>query len=372
MSIQPYLKVLCLISLLTGCRPKQVSEPPSDNFNSKGFSQNKLTEMENSILRGEYPNIHSVLISKDEDLIYEHYFPGKDELWGNNLGVIDHHRDSLHDVRSVSKSIVSACIGIAIDQGRIKDVHQSIFDFFPEYAEYNTGKKSKLTIHHFLTMTTGFEWNEDVPYDDPLNSEIQMTGSSDPIKYVFSQPLVNEPGISWKYNGGTTQVLAELIERTSGDQIDEFARKYLFRPLGIDKFYWTKFPELDKPAAASGLRLTSEDLMKFGRLYLNMGVWGGETVISENWIKKSTKAHIRFGRNDVGYGYQFWILKGETIHENLDYPIVAAFGNGDQRIYIDYQKNMIVVTTAGNYNKWTIKKDSEALLTNFVYPALKN
>lgn len=339
-------------------------------IHSLGVNTGVLADMEKAISSGEYPNIHSVLILKGGKLIYERYFPGNDEHWGDDLGQVQNSRERLHDVRSISKSVVSTCIGLAIAQGKIKDVHQKVFDLLPEYSQYSTGPKSDLTLEHLLTMTSGFEWNEDLPYSDPENSEIKMTSSPDPIAYVLSRPLESDPGKAWKYNGGTTQLLAAILEKKTGRKVDEFAREYLFKPLGIEHSEWVYYPESEMPAAASGLRLTSRDLMKFGLLYARGGQWMGKRLLSENWVNEAMKSHIKFGsNNNVGYGYQFWVLDGQTISENQNHPIYAAIGNGDQRIYIDGVKQLLVVVTAGNYNQWTIKKDSEALLSDFIYPS---
>lgn len=329
--------------------------------------------MEDAIRNNEYPNFHSVLILKEGKLIYENYFPGYDELWGDSLGIVQNSRLRLHDIRSVSKSIVSACVGLAIEEGFIENVNQRIFDFFPEYSQFDTGMRSKLTIEHLLTMTSGLEWNEDIPYSNPENSEIRMTNSPDPIEFILSRPVLTEPGKIWNYNGGTTQLLAVIIKKTSGLEIDSFAAEYLFKPLGIRNFRWTYFPNLEMPAAASGLRLTSRDMLRFGILYAEKGMWQGKRLLTEQWVRESFKSHIRLGRNkSVGYGFQFWNFDGSRMSPNNNHPIHTAVGNGDQRIYIDLVNKLIVVNTAGNYNNWTIKKDSEALLTDFIYPAMFN
>ncbi len=351
--------------------PEVKTEFPIGSFYENNIDSLFIKKMEDSIKTGVYPNIHSVLILKNKKLVYENYFKGKDELWGDDLGVIDHHKDSLHDVRSISKSIVAACIGIALKQGKIDSLTQSVFDFYPEFKQYDTGLRSQITIETLLTMTTGMEWNENVPYTDPTNSEILMTSSDDPIEFVLSRPIINVPGEVWEYNGGTTQLLASIIERTSGLNVHEFAKKHLFSALDIKNSEWTNFPSINLPAAASGLRLTSRDLMKFGMLYANGGQWNGKQMLSKDWVQKSKQPHIWFGRNNnVGYGYQFWIFKGSTIHESQNHLIPAAVGNGGQRIYIDEKNDLMIVITAGNYNNWTLKKDSEALLVDFIYPAI--
>ena len=184
--------------------PQPSEEFMIDELSNLGFASAIIDSMETAIEKDIYPNIHSVLILKDNKLVYEQYFAGEDELWGEKLGVIEHHKDSLHDVRSVSKSVVAACIGIAIKREMISSLEQKIFDFFPEYEEYNTGRRSELTIKHLLNMSSGMQWNENVPYDDPENSEIQMTSSADPIAFVLSREIIHQPGevwgIQWRHN----------------------------------------------------------------------------------------------------------------------------------------------------------------------------
>ena len=215
-------------------------------------------------------------------------------------------------------------------------------------------------------MSSGLVWNEDVPYDNPENSEIRMIRSSNPVEYVLSQALEFPPGQVWKYNGGTTQLLAAIIEKTSGKKVDEFANEYLFQPLGIHRFEWAKYPGPDLPAAASGLRLSSRALLKFGLLYSNGGKWNDKQVVPQKWVEESFQSHVQ--RPGGSYGYQFWIWQ-DTIN-NKPIPFVACVGNGDQRIFFDKTNDLLVVTTAGNYNKWTIKKNANALMKEYVYPAL--
>ena len=331
-----------------------------------GMDTSVVNEITNQITSGYYPNIHSLLIYKDDKLVYENYFKGKDQYLGKDLGVIEHGINDLHGIRSISKSVVSACIGIAINQGKIKNIDQKVFDFFKEYAAYDTGMIKGLSIKHLLTMTSGLKWNEEVPYDNPENSEIKMNRSADPIDFILSSPMITLPGKEWRYNGGTTQLLSIIIERATGKKVDEFAKEYLFRPLGIATFEWIKMPGTDNPAAASGLRLRSRDLLKFGILYHNKGKWNGKQIIPRDWIKQSfhTIIHRPVSPNRAkpngGYGYQFWTFN-DTIQTQPVY-IVAAVGNGDQRIYFDEKNNLLVVITAGNYNIWTIQNNSYAIL----------
>ncbi|HEY6977183.1 MAG TPA: serine hydrolase [Chitinophagaceae bacterium] len=374
MSAKASLFYLLLFLLFpAGCLPqdkKQIIENedgvPVASMADAGIDPSMINKIDTAIRNGTYPNIHSLLIARNNLLVYEKYWPGKDEHWGDDLGIAIHAKDSLHDIRSISKSIVSACIGIAIQQGKIKSVDQKIFDFFPEYAKQDTGLKSLLTIKHLLTMSSGLLWNEEVPYDDPENSEVKMIRSPNPVEYVLSQPMESPPGKVWKYNGGTTQLLAAIIEKTSGKKIDQFAKEYLFQPLGITRFEWVKYPGTDLPAAASGLRLRSRDLLKFGLLYNNNGKWKDKQVVPAKWVQESFQAQVQ--RGGGAYGYQFWLWH-DTIR-NKPISMVACVGNGDQRIFFDKTRNLIVVVTAGNYNKWDIEKNAGALLKDYIYPAL--
>jgi CubicO group peptidase (beta-lactamase class C family) len=367
--------ILLILLIQADCSTKKQSTVIDEgiqlsSMSAEGIDSTTIHSLDSAIQKGIYPNIHSLLIARNNKLVYEKYWNGKDEDWGANLGITIHAKDSLHDIRSISKSIVSACIGIALKQGRIKSVEQKIFSFFPEYIKLDTGLKSGLSIKHLLTMSSGIAWNEDVPYDNPENSEIKMTGSPDPIAYVLSQPLDFPPGKVWKYNGGTTQLLAAIIEKTTGKPVDEFAKEYLFQPLGITKFEWVKYPGTKLPAAASGLRLRSRDLLKFGLLYYNKGNREGKQIIPASWVDESFQSHInRPGPNKTAaYGYQFW-METDTIL-NKPTPLVACVGNGDQRIYFDKRNDLVIVITAGNYNKWDIKKNSSAILKDYIYPAL--
>ena len=185
-----YISSLCLLLFsITGCNQ---ATKISKNNNEEGIRSASLQEagidsalinkIDTAVSNGTFPNIHSLLIAQNNQLVYEKYWTGKDEKWGVDIGVTKHDKDSLHDIRSISKSIVSACFGILMQQGKIKSVHQKVFEFFPEYAKQDTGLKSMLTIEHLLTMSSGIKWNEEVPYSNPENSEVKMIQSGRPVE----------------------------------------------------------------------------------------------------------------------------------------------------------------------------------------------
>lgn len=372
-TVRLHIILLLIFSLAACSRSTIISKVDSDlktgTLERNGMDPSVINKADTAVSNGTFPNIHSLLVARNNTLVYEKYWPGKDEKWATDIGIAQHSKDSLHDIRSISKSIVSACIGIALHQGKIKSVDQRVFEFFPEYSKYDNGLKSLLTIGHLLSMTSGIKWNEDVPYNNPENSEVRMIFSGNPIEYVLSQPMDVEPGKQWKYNGGTTQLLAAIIEKTTGLKVDKFAEEYLFKPLGITSYEWFRYPGTDIPAAASGLRLRSRDLLKFGLLYFNDGIWNNSQIISADWVEKSFRPQIDMSAI-ASYGYQFWLFNDTVMKKPVH--VKTCVGNGDQRVFIDRDNNLVVVVTAGNYNIWNIENNATQLVKKYVYPALND
>ncbi len=344
--------------------------------NAQTLNAAVIHNMETAIENGTYPNIHSILIAHNNKIIYEKYWSGSDRKESKDLGVIAHGIDSLHAAQSMSKSITSACVGIVLQQGGIKSINQKIFDFFPEYAEQDTGLKSKITIKDLLTMTAGFQWNED-DYNSPDNSEHLMGNSPDPVKYMMAMPMSDTPGKVFTYNGGATELLAAIVQKATGKQIDLFAKEYLFTPLGISHFKWTSINDSnDVPDAFSGVYMRSRDLIKFGLLYMNDGKWSGKPIISADWVKQSATPYIgaddgsdpRFNKSE--YGFQWWIFKDSVINKPI--LITACVGNGGQRIFVDKANNLVVVFTGGNYRMPDRYLNPYIILKKYIYPAVLN
>lgn len=331
-----------------------------------------IKSMEDSITGGLYANIHSILIVKRNKLVYEKYFPGADVIRGKgSVGFVNHSRDSLHDIRSVSKSVVGASVMIAIGQGKIKSVNDRIFEYLPEYARYDTGLKRDITIQQVLNMSAGFEWDEEIPYSDTANSERRLNYSADAVDFVLSQKLSDSPGSKFNYNSGCTQLLAAIIEEATGMQVDKFAAEFLFKPLGINKYIWVAMKD-GKPSAASGLRLCSRDLAKFGLLYLNHGRWNGKQIIPSRLIDQTFNSQISTPYKDstyhIEYSNQFWVTTEMLEGKKVTY--IQAQGNGGQIVLIDKQHDLVLVITAGTYDQSDLRKSSWDIYFDFIYPAI--
>jgi CubicO group peptidase (beta-lactamase class C family) len=343
------------------------------SLKTAGMDPAPLEAMANTIRRYPAWNVHAVLIERDGRLVFEEYFAGSDEVWGRDVPRVVFDRTTKHDLRSVSKSVISALVGAAIASGKIRSVDKPIADFFPERTDLATAERRGIKLRHLLTMSAGLEWNEDIPYTDPKNDEIVMTRSADPIGYVLTRPMVGEPGAKWQYNGGTTQVLAVIVERATEQRLADYARAALFEPLGITDFEWLG-DLAGTPAAASGLRLRPRDLAKFASLYLHEGRWNGRQVLTPEWVRESTRPHLplpqpvsAYGRHS--YGYQWWHNCYQTAWGDLE--AFVAVGNGQQRIFVFPQLRLGVTMLAGRYNDPTASGLPQRLLLEFILPSLK-
>ncbi|WP_264212203.1 serine hydrolase domain-containing protein [Leisingera thetidis] len=318
--------------------------------------------LQTSVDAGDLPGLHGVLVQRQNEILAEIYFAGEDERWGSPLGSRRFGPGELHDLRSVSKSIVSLLYGIALAQGLVPPPSAPLLAQFPEHADLATPEREAITVEDALTMQLGLQWDESLPYSDPRNSEIAMERSGDRIRYVLSRPLVTAPGEHWVYSGGATTLLAELITRGSGMALDDFARENLFAPLGIERMDWAN--GLDgRPAAASGLRLTARGLARIGEMIANGGRSGGKQIVPAGWLEQSLTPHADTG--DLRYGYQWWLApEGNP-------PVWAAgFGNGGQRLTISQMTGTVVVIQAGNYNQPDAWQMPVAVLTKHILPNL--
>lgn len=341
-----------------------------------GLDRARLEALTRTLRSWPELGVHAVLIERGGALVYEEYFTANDERWGTSLGRVAFTRDMRHDLRSITKSVVSALTGIAIGDGAIKSLDVPVIGFFPEFADLNTADRKRVTLAHVLGMTSGFEWNEDIPYTNPRNDEIRMTRDSLPLRYALAPAFAHAPGTEYNYNGGLTQVMAAVLERTTRMSLEDYARTKLFEPLGITDVEWVG-DLAGMPSAASGLRMRARDLAKFGSLYLHDGRWNGRQVLPAGWAERSTRRSFRFrpataGQNvggEFGYGYFWWYNCYPTPRGNVEAR--TAVGNGQQRIYVLPSLDMVVTIYAGRYNDASAFTLGARILREHILPAVK-
>ncbi|MBE7718232.1 MAG: serine hydrolase [Lacrimispora celerecrescens] len=297
------------------------------------MNQEKLKELEKTI-SSDYVNITGILVQKNGIKLYENYFHG-------------YTSDNATHVYSVTKSVFSVLIGIAIDKGHIKSADQKVLDFFPDYTVKTDEKTIQcITLKHLLTMTASYKYKSE-PYeeffasDNWIRAALDLLGGEGPSGEFMYSPIIG------------THILSGILVNATGQPVLDFASEHLFSPLGIHVSHnvvlrnkeehiavmndrnisgWVVDPQ-GINTASWGLFLTPGDMAKIGQLYLDGGIWENKRIISEEWIKVSTKTHIRLDR--ISYGYLWWIID-DSEH------IYAALGDGGNVIYINTKKKTVV------------------------------
>ncbi|MCK8520480.1 beta-lactamase family protein [Aquimarina sp. D1M17] len=325
------------------------------NVKDYGIDKSKLLELIESIRAKKLVNTHSVLITKKNALVFEAYFDGF------NVNIP-------HDLRSASKSISSAMIGIAIDDKIIESVNQKLYDFIPkEYQDTKDSLKSKITIKDLLTMSSGLDVNNlasENYYQDPSNPNSWL-------KTVMEAPMVKKPGTYADYGSANPFLLGVCLNERLNTPLETYMDQKLFAPLGITNYINQTDDSQINPYFGGGMLLTPRDLLKFGQLYLNNGQWKGKQIISSEWVKESFQKHLPLQdtRDKNEYGYLWWhdtyTVNGKAIEA------IEARGAGGQFIFILPELESVVVITSGNFRNRKGNQPRD-ILKEFIIPAILN
>ena len=274
-----------------------------------------------------------------------------------------YHGTGLHSMQSVSKTVSSIIIGIAVTRGDFKaGLDTPLLKYFDVTKVKNVDeRKRRITLRHVLTMTTGLDWNEEVAYDDPKNDSSLMEATDDWVQYVIDRPMAQEPGKVFNYSSGVSELLAYIFQRETGQDIEKYGQKYLFTPLGI-QYFWKRTP-LGVVDTEGGLFLSGTGLAKIGYLYLRDGVWDGKQIVSQDWVKQSLTPFID-AEEGFKYGFKWWLLP-RTDRQGF---VWMARGFGGQRLMVFPEEDLIAVFTG-----WEILKDpaGDRDLVNRILPAVR-
>lgn len=320
----------------------------------------QLTEMEKLISKDSLPNTHSVLISKKGKIIYENYFDG-------------YNANIPHDMRSASKSISSAIVGIAKDKSLFKNVEQSIFDFLPEkYQTHKDSLKTEIDIQSLLTMSSGIDAIDYGINANPKSSatEANYQRTPDWIEAILNAPMIHKPNTKANYGSANPALLGVAMDSVVSEPLELFIDKFLFQKLGISN-YIIQTDLRDKPYFGGGMYLTPKDILKFGELYLNNGKRKSKRVLSKKWVKNSFKNYrnLENTADKNGYGYLWWHhdyqFNGTSVKSN------EARGAGGQYIFVLPNLEMVVVITSGNYRNGKTQQP-ELILENYILPYIEN
>jgi len=347
----------------------------------QGLNEELLAALDKKIVNGDYGYIDGFIVIRNGYLLYEKSYKNDyvkinegidDSEWMYNYNNPDWHPfykgTKLHTLQSVTKSVTSANIGIAIGRKEISGVDVKIVDIFKDANIQNVDEwKKKMTLEDVLTMRAGIDWNESLPYTDPRNTCIQLEASNDWFKFVINRKMEAEPGTEFEYNSGASMLLSEVIKKSTGMFINKYAEKYLFGPLGIKRYHW-KITPTGLPDTEGGLYLEPYDLAKIGYLYLHDGIWDGKRILPEGWVKSTVHPHVadvapKNDKNNMAYGYQWWLLPYDNQAKEYVY---ACLGYGGQYLLVAPKYNLIAV-----FNGWNIYEKPRLPLTVFFDYILK-
>jgi len=297
-----------------------------------------LPKLEQDILSDTLIGTESVLIAKNGKILYESYFSGFTLA-------------TPHEMRSASKSISSAIIGITIDDGIIENVGEPLYDYIPKEYQYTADSmKSRIRLSDLLTMRSGIGVSEGT-YQESNNW----------LKTVLEPSLSHKPNTVTIYKSADPYLTGIYLSERLETPLELYMEDRLFSPLGIRNYIMNADDTKKRPYFGGGLHLTPRDMLKFGQLYLNKGSWNGKRIISEKWVEESFKKHTRL--EDVAdkneYGYFWWHNTYEVDGTKIE--SIEARGAGGQYIFVMPAINAVVVITSGNYRNGKTRQPEKIL-----------
>ena len=289
----------------------------------QGMDSSKIL-IADEFIQNRLPDTFSLLIVKNGYLVFEKYYS-----WGS--------AEKVAVVHSVTKSVTSALIGIALDKGYLDSVDQKLIDFFPEYVTGDLDPRIKeISLKHILTMSAGFSWNDRGPVMRDWYT------SADWAKFTIQLPIVTNPGDKFNYNSSISHLLSIILTKLTKTSTLNFARQNLFEPIGISGF-WRQDPQ-GYHIGGFGLGFSARDLAKFGFLYLNNGYWDGQSIVPEQWVKRSTEQQIQADSHPLygafGYGYHWWVKQVDGCSS------FRAWGRRGQFIVVVPELDLVVAVTS--------------------------
>lgn len=312
--------LLVLLNIVFNCYgqkiPWKIAEPEAQGMNSLTLS-NGIRELQQA-----GTNIHSLLIIRNNHVVLDAAF-------------YPYRQQYAHDIASVTKSVMSLLIGIAIDKGFIRSEQDTVMNYFPGHTIKNSAL-TILTIKDLVNMASGFQCSS-ANREKELE---QMQDQADWAGFMLDLPFSSKPGEKFSYCSGNFYLLAEILQRATKMKCHDFARKYLFDVLQFGTTYWDE----NKKGVNHGwgdLYMLPYDMAKIGSLLLQEGKWNGKQVVSARWIQKIQPLYYTRGTESYGYG---WWLDSENPDE------IQAIGRGGQRMFVLKDKNVIIVTTGGGFD----------------------
>ena len=337
---------------------------------SVGLASKPFDAMREAVNSGTFKRIGSVLVARHGKMVSEDYFEGS--------------RSTLRQTRSATKSITSILIGIAIDKGFLSGVDARVMSFFPDKQPVKNPdpRKEEITVEDFLTMSSLLECDDNNMFS--RGHEERMYLLEDYVKFTLDLPIKGFPswasrpedspyGRSFSYCTAGTATLGGVLERATKMGVPEFAKKFLFNPMGIGNAEWAPTPS-GLVMTGGGLGLESQDLLKLGQLYLSKGTWRGKQLLSKEWVENSTRPHVHVDDTDyvkdTDYGYLWWLKSFEA--GGKKFPSFNMLGNGGNKVSVFPTLNMVATITSANYNNRAAHQQTDRMLSDYILASIQS
>ncbi len=319
------------------------------------YDADLITELDAKIADNTYKNINGIVVMRDGDLLFERYYNGSTST-------------SLHNPRSVGKTFASAMAGIALRDGYLTSLDQTLGEFYDlkQYANYSDAK-AKVTLRQLLTMTSGFDG-----FDfnaDSIGNEENMYPQDNWVKWTLDLPMASDrnPGDKWFYFTAGIVVLGDILHKVLPGGLEAYTQNALFDPLGITDFQWQYTPQ-GVANTAGGLQLSARDFAKFGQLYKNLGVWKGQQILPGAFVAESIKNQATTTEDNNDYGYLWWKTSYSVGEQQL--PVSYCSGNGGNKIFVFEDHALVVSVTASAYGQRYAHRQVNELMETYLLPAV--
>jgi CubicO group peptidase (beta-lactamase class C family) len=359
-------KLLAIFAVFVGIAASGVDSPAvaqdwaRSTPEAEGLDPTPLVALDSAVRAGEFDNVDRLVVVRNGKLVVSERYPRDYRQISSGFDMRPHqynyqHPDwhpyymgqEVHSLQSVTKSVTSSLIGIAIGRGEIAGVDAPLLPLLSDYdlSEVDEGLQAAC-LEDLLTMRLGIEWHEQDRPIGPENTTIQLEFSDDWVEFTLAQPMDAAPGERWEYNSGGSHLMSAILRSATGRSTEVYAEEHLFGPLGIEAYHWKREPA-GLADTEGGLYLEAEDLARFGQLYLDRGVWNGMRILPEGWVEASVARHV----DDVapenpdwngGYGYQWWRVDRD------DVEVWAGLGYGGQYLLVLPEQRIVAVANSWN------------------------
>jgi len=342
------LSLLCLLLFFGKSKIEEITPQ------KKEIDQSQIQRLRKSVESNQLRDITSVVVLMNKEVLVEEYYNGAEKT-------------TMHDTRSLTKSFTSTLLGMAIAEGHIQSLDQTLDEFYELKAYENYSKeKAKVTLRSLLTMSSGFDGFDFDP-TSPGNEE-KMYPTKDWVKFTLDLPMkeFQSNDLEWQYFTAGVILLGDILDKSVPGGLEEYAKNKLFGPLGIDTVKWQYTPS-GVPNTAGSCQMTSLDYASYGQLYSNRGQWEGKRLMPESWVDETFTAYHQLPDN-LAYGYLFWNKSYRW--DGTDYNVFAASGNGGNKVFVFEDLDLVIVITSTAYNQSYAHRQSDTIVQDYILPGL--